>query len=282
MGSGVVFARSQSTSGGGSDGGSNDAAAAATTSHEIAFTTFITIPFTTHVPFSSRPRDADHGPLVHDSDVASTPALLPIIVMMSSNSASSGDRGRSSEGPRGDRRCPAHSLPPPAVVEVRVAWHGVGRPTANVNATLPTMPPRPGPASLLSALRRPQPGRVTQHGSRVGGPLRAAGTGSTGVDNVDDSRCRTSSGAVPAHAIQEKEVVANDLRSLAGGRGPRAAVALAAGTRRGFDAGSTACHEGHHNTEGHAHQGGEFDDRYSRRPTLRPRSHHPTPNSSAP
>ncbi len=185
---------------GGDGGGLQDEMAKAVTTDESVSVTAptVTAPTITRpaLTASSIPGAKTSSSFRHHSDAGIimddvTPALLPTVVIMSSSNFSSGDRGRSSEGPRGDRRCPAHSLPPPAVVEVRVAWHGGGRPTAYVNTASTTMPPRPDPVSLLSALRRPQPGRVTQHGSRAGEPLRAARTVSTGVSNIGDRRRRT-------------------------------------------------------------------------------------------
>ncbi len=202
---GDVVAATLPTSGGvdGEGGIRDDIRAAATTTALVkAITTpmiSIPAPTTSLPPASSSHHHSDATAMVGDV----TPALLPIMTMLSSGSNSGGGCGRSSEGPQGDRRYPVHSLPPPTVVADRAAWHGVGRPSAFVNSALTTMPPRPGPASLLSALLRPQPGRITQHGSRVGGPLRAARKASAGQSVASDKRGRACDRGVTVIAIQE-------------------------------------------------------------------------------
>ncbi len=147
-------------------------AAASTTGSSLAITTTIIIP---SFPTTSRslvtsfllPGDA------HAVTIDGSRTLLPM-VMVNSGSSSVCGRGRTSGGPRRDRRFLAHSPPPSAATVERAARHGIGRPSAFVNAALTTMPPRPGPASLLASSMQPQQGRITQRGSRVGEPLRAA------------------------------------------------------------------------------------------------------------
>ncbi len=168
------------TSGVGNGSGDDGKATAATTTPTNAIATLIRLTTTTPiVPRPSLLRDTGSLPIVH---AGIAPALLPVlmIVMVDSRSVSEGGRGRSSEGPRRDRRYPVHSLPPPTVVKVRAARHGGDRPSVFVNTSLTTMPPRPGPASLLSSSMRSQLARIRQRGGRVGGSPRAAVTASAG------------------------------------------------------------------------------------------------------
>ncbi len=149
-------------------------AAASTTCRVSAVTTFIIVMFTPTIPIIRLltfllPGDV----LVVIMDDAHT--LLPIRITANGSSDTSG-RGRTSEGPRRDRRFLAHSPPPSAAKVVGAAWRGVGRPSALVNTALTATPPRPGPASLLASSKQPQQGCSAQRGSRVGEPLRAART----------------------------------------------------------------------------------------------------------
>ncbi len=142
------------------------------TTKSLTTTAVLILPFpptTSHIPvtFLTLP---DTAPVVI-LDVTHT---LLQMVMVGSATSSSGGRGRTSEGPRGDRRYLAHSPPPSAVTVERAARHGIGRPSALVSTALTATPPRPGPASLLASSIRPQQGRIAQRGGRVGESLRAA------------------------------------------------------------------------------------------------------------
>ncbi len=158
------------TSGGG-DGGGDDHAAAITTPLSNAITTSTEHASTT-LPLIILPRhNSDDAPLVR---AGITPALLPMVIRIVSSSISISGRDHASEGLRGDRQLVGHSPPLPAAAVDRAARHGGGRPSAFANTALATVPPRPGPASLLPSSLQPQRGRIPQQGGRVGGVPRAA------------------------------------------------------------------------------------------------------------
>ncbi len=133
---------------GGESGGGDEAAAAATTHPIDIISTTTAHASTTMSQIPSPISDAGGTPLVH---AGANPALLPIVIPTApSRSNSIGGRGRPSEGPRRARHFVARSLPPPTVVADRAARYGSDRPSVVASAALASVPPRPGPASLLS------------------------------------------------------------------------------------------------------------------------------------
>ncbi len=245
---------------GGASGGENTLdegnAAATTTTHNLSTTApMIIVPVPTtilHPPSSSR----HHGDAT-EMVVDVTPALLPIMVMVSSHSSSGCGCGRSSEGPQRSRRCPVHPLPPPTVVEDRAAWHGGDRPAIFVNATLTTMPPRPGPASLLTSSLRPQQGRSTQRGSRVGRSLRAARTAGAGRGIVGGASLRA--GGAPAAASVRPESIPVNVHTASAHRSgisAKAAGARPTDASPGIVLGPCASAKCGEDDEDYAHEGG--------------------------
>ncbi len=137
------------TSGGGDGGGDDRKAAAATTTSTNAITTFTRLtPTIPDVPSPVLLHDTGGLPIVR---AGMAPALLPVsMIMMHSRSTSVGGRGQSSGGPLGARQSVDHSPPPPTVVVVGAAWHSRDRPSVLIDTSSIAVPPRPGPASLLS------------------------------------------------------------------------------------------------------------------------------------
>ncbi len=200
MASGVVKDEPSPTTGGGVDGREDDVGAAAvTTVNPDTITTFIQIIPTTPAPPSSHPRDADGAPLVHANGA---PALLPMPMIVTANCSSTGGRGHPSGGPRRARQFVDHSPPPPTVVVDRAAWRSGGRPTAYANTSLVAAPPRPGPASLLSSSKWPQPGHISQRGGRAGTALRATSKKGQGVASVVDGIPSADALVVPHAGVQ--------------------------------------------------------------------------------
>ncbi len=186
MAVGVVAGLLSLPPGGGADGGGDERrAAAVTTGQALTTTNCILLPPPISHPGISLPGDNHHAPLVRanpdDTIGDAVSSLLPSTANGHSISMEGCRRSRSSGGPLRVPRMSDCSLPPPAVVEGRAALRGGGRPPAHAPKVMTTARPRPGPASLLSALPRPQLGRVTVLGGRAGVARRATGTGDSDV-----------------------------------------------------------------------------------------------------
>ncbi len=174
--------------GGSGSGDGHEGAAAATTLPALSIAALalppvMTIPLTPPLPASC----SSWVIIIDISDIGdltmgdSNPSLLlTSTVMVVSINGSNRGRGHPSEDPRRGRRCRVHSLPAPTVAQVRAARRGGGRPSAFVNATLTTAPPRPGPASLLSSTMQSQLDCIRHQGGRVGESLRAAAIAAAG------------------------------------------------------------------------------------------------------
>ncbi len=248
---GVVVFEPFPTTGGGVDGGGDEVGAAAATTSQIEAITNI-LPIIPTIPFPPiiLPSDANQPPIVR-ANIAHT--LLPMaMIVIASHTISSGGRGRPSGGPRGARHFVDHSLPPPTVVVDRAAWHGSDRPSVFANTTLVAVPPRPGPASLLSSSMRPQPGRIAQRGGRAGSALRAAGTTGRGNASADDGLL--SAGALVAtHAA----IQVSRGKIFARGPLPLRTIDLAAATATGSasNAASTSVGKQGHSDEKPASRG---------------------------
>ncbi len=202
------------TSADGRDGGSDDDAAAVTTSHEVTNTSITTIPPTTRASPISHPRDVDHGPPAHllaTIVLIGAPTLLPLMVMISTNSSRS-DRGRASGGPLRDRRISVRSSPMPTVTLAKVARRGIDRPTVSFECASNATPPRPGPASLLSPSLQPQPGCSAPRGGRVGIRHRAARTAAVGDEYASVWAVRRGTGTPDAIALVSQETTVTENR----------------------------------------------------------------------
>ncbi len=186
---------------GGADGGGDERAAAATKLPLNAVTTINGHASTIPPMTISSSRDVDNARILR---AGMTPTLLPMVMMDVSLTFSTSGRGHTSEGLQGDRQLGDHSLPPPTAVVARAARHGGGRPSAFANTALATVPPRPGPASLLPSSLRPQRGRRAQRGGRVDDVLRAARM--TGIDAVGAGAVHPSWAAIAMthSAVREK------------------------------------------------------------------------------
>ncbi len=162
--------------GGGVGVGGDEEASAATTHDLETITAIVRFPTMTPPAVLPPPGTAAYGLIVC---AGSSPALLPMAMMDddASVSDSNGGRNRLSRFTLGITCIAGCSLPPPTAVEGRAALLSDSRPAAGANRRVVTVHPRPGPASLLTSLPRPQPGRVTTLAGRAGDASRASGTG---------------------------------------------------------------------------------------------------------
>ncbi len=154
---------------------------AAVTTHEVdTVTTSIHVHTTPAHPVFPLPGTAHHGLLLY---AGTAPALLPMAMIIGDASISSSCSGRNrlSRITLGLSCFAGCSLPPPTAAEDRAALLSDSRPAANALRRVVTVHPRPGPASLLTSLQRPQPGRATTLAGRVGHASRASGTGVSDV-----------------------------------------------------------------------------------------------------